>query len=31
MTGYGDEYHFSKAFKVSTGIPPRAFKQLNIS
>ena len=31
MTGYGDEYHFSKAFKASTGIPPRAFKQLNIS
>ena len=31
MTGYGDEYHFSKAFKASTGIPPRTFKQLNIS
>jgi AraC-like DNA-binding protein len=31
MTGYGDEYHFSKAFKISAGIPPRAFKQLNIS
>lgn len=28
MTGYSDEYHFSKAFKASTGIPPRAFKQL---
>jgi AraC-like DNA-binding protein len=31
MTGYGDEYHFSKAFKTSAGIPPRAFKQLNIA
>ncbi|MEI6423430.1 MAG: AraC family transcriptional regulator [Lentisphaerota bacterium] len=31
MTGYGDEYHFSKAFKISAGIPPRAFKQLNIT
>ena len=31
MTGYSDEYHFSKAFKNTTGIPPRSFKQLNIS
>ncbi|MFA6569254.1 MAG: AraC family transcriptional regulator [Victivallales bacterium] len=31
MTGYGDEYHFSKAFKASTGIPPRSFRQSNIS
>jgi AraC-like DNA-binding protein len=31
MTGYSDEYHFSKAFKRSAGIPPRAFRQLNVS
>jgi len=29
MTGYSDEYHFSKAFKASTGLPPRAFKQIS--
>ncbi len=27
MTGYSDEYHFSKAFKATTGLPPRAYKQ----
>jgi AraC-like DNA-binding protein len=31
MTGYSDEYHFSKAFKTSVGIPPRSFKKLNPS
>ena len=31
MTGYRDEYHFSKAFKASTGLPPRSFKKFNIS
>lgn len=28
MTGYSDEYHLSKSFKASTGVPPRSFKRL---
>ncbi|MFZ2654980.1 MAG: AraC family transcriptional regulator [Victivallales bacterium] len=31
MTGYSDEYHLSKAFKLTTGITPSCFKKSSIA